>query len=43
VTPESIAQEVRILEACAEKLVRGRESREEELHDHLFYSQVKQN
>jgi hypothetical protein len=49
-TPESIAQVVRILQARAEKLVvgpkgryRGSESREEELHEHLFYSQVKQN
>jgi hypothetical protein len=48
-TPESIAQVVRILQARAEKLVvgpkgryRGSESREEELHEHLFYSQVKQ-
>jgi hypothetical protein len=46
-TPESIAQVVRILQARAEKLVvgpkgryRGSESREEELHEHLFYSQV---
>jgi hypothetical protein len=38
---------VRILQARAEKLVvgpkgryRGSESREEELHEHLFYSQV---
>jgi hypothetical protein len=43
-------QVVRILQARAEKLVvgpkgryRGSESREEELHEHLFYSQVKQN
>jgi hypothetical protein len=43
-------QVVRILQARAEKLVvgpkggryRGSESREEELHEHLFYSQVKQ-
>jgi hypothetical protein len=43
----SLLKVVRILQARAEKLVvgpkgryRGSESREEELHEHLFYSQV---
>jgi hypothetical protein len=46
----SLVKVVRILQARAEKLVvgpkgryRGSESREEELHEHLFYSQVPSN